>query len=759
MKLPSTLTREEVHRLLPAEQAEKGVALGLPHLAGCIASIERCQASRPGGTVRAYLRQLLQDGWFIITSPETGQELRSGSSLLLVDKSVVFSFPSEPGLLLTIGDLSLGYPICGLLLTESGVFLSVVDSIWGFSERQLPWLKTAIQESGWRPGPAAGLPVLVIGDTNFAHHAWNQLSALHELIEDDLPRGLRMIATQQPLGPIPELFPELSNWRMSAVPDTLLTQQNHIGGMFVPVGGRLITAALAERIRKYSAERMSVPAKSIEHALASAQGPVLWLSVRTRNRTAVNQHAMLSALGQRFLATSASGLVVIDGYSLSADLDSYPDYQLKEARQVLSSDLQAATELYDLLESLHPGRTYVAVGLSINDTIALAGHATFYFSHHGTVQHKIGWFTATPGVVHCNRALLAAAPAHWVAAQSEVAVPPTYLSPNLVEDAAETAGADAEFGHLLRHENYLIKDIPAVVAAVFFHAFPDLTVSQEPLMSNATLSTIANFPAKSGQEFVVSSRPPLRHLTTKIESLVATGVLYTDFFKFIDTNLHPRSYFEIGTHLGRSVKEFSCSAVCVDPQFMLDQDVLTGRPQTHFYQMPSDQFFLEHNLQDIFRHGPDVCFLDGMHRSEYLLRDFMNTERLCHRRSVIFMHDCLPVNARMALRTHEAGDPSEGHWQHAWTGDVWKIVPLLKAHRPDLRILCLDCAPTGLVAVTNLDASSTVLRDGYAGLKEELRTMDLEEHTFQRLWTNVPVLDSRSLVAHPEDLTLFIDIN
>ncbi len=249
------------------------------------------------------------------------------------------------------------------------------------------------------------------------------------------------------------------------------------------------------------------------------------------------------------------------------------------------------------------------------------------------------------------------------------------------------------------------------------------------------------------------------HILTAGEQLAPEGTLYTDFFKFLDTHLNPNSYFEIGTHLGSSVKQFRCDAVCVDPHFMLEQDVLVGRRRTMFFQMTSDEFFSTQDLRHIYSSGPDICFLDGMHRSEYLLRDFINTERVCRPRSIVFMHDCLPVNARMALRTHELGDESEGHWKHAWTGDVWKIVPLLASLRPDLRIFYLDCAPTGLVAVTNLDPCSTLLNDQYSQSVDKLRDLDLATFSIQRLWEHLPVISSRSLVSNPQDLTLFLDFN
>jgi hypothetical protein len=276
--------------------------------------------------------------------------------------------------------------------------------------------------------------------------------------------------------------------------------------------------------------------------------------------------------------------------------------------------------------------------------------------------------------------------------------------------------------------------------------------------------TAADMPPPAADESVLqppptlaSQRAPNRHLLQDRSALVPAGVFYTDFFKFVDDQLRPKAYFEVGTHLGRSVKAFSCPAVCVDPHFMLNEDVIGTRTQTHFYQMTSDAYFDQHDLRAIFKAGPDVCFLDGMHRSEYLLRDFLNTERFCHRRSVIFMHDCLPANTRMALRTHEPGDESEGHWAGAWTGDVWKIVPLLRAHRPDLKIFLLDCAPTGVVVVSNLNPASTILTEAYGGLVDKLREMDLEKHTISKLWDEVPVISSHSLMQYPEDLTLFFD--
>jgi hypothetical protein len=232
---------------------------------------------------------------------------------------------------------------------------------------------------------------------------------------------------------------------------------------------------------------------------------------------------------------------------------------------------------------------------------------------------------------------------------------------------------------------------------------------------------------------------------------------YVDFFRFISAHLAPESYFELGTSVGVSAAAFACDMVCVDPEFQIGVDVIGRRKQTHLYQMTSDEFFRRHDLRSIFPAGPDVCFLDGMHRAEYLLRDFLNTERVCHERSLLFMHDCLPASHRMAQRRHVEGDGSEGHWHNAWTGDVWKIVPALARFRPDLQLMILDAFPTGLLAVQGLKGSSAPQVDYFAAI-DFMRNLNIADVGLFNSWEGVPVISVASLMSAPEDLTMFFTI-
>ena len=115
--------------------------------------------------------------------------------------------------------------------------------MWGFAERHLPWAASAIRDTGWRVAPSHGPLCLVVGDTNFAHYAWNQLSALDDLPLAEIHHDVRVVATQQPLGPMHEILPALPPWEVEVLPDTSLQALNRPGLVFTPVGAHLITAA------------------------------------------------------------------------------------------------------------------------------------------------------------------------------------------------------------------------------------------------------------------------------------------------------------------------------------------------------------------------------------------------------------------------------------------------------------------------------------------------------------------------------------
>ena len=219
-----------------------------------------------------------------------------------------------------------------------------------------------------------------------------------------------------------------------------------------------------------------------------------------------------------------------------------------------------------------------------------------------------------------------------------------------------------------------------------------------------------------------------------------SGMGYFDFLKLMNDNLQPKSYFEIGTQNGYSLAQFSCDAVCVDPAFQISSNVWSSRKQTHLFQMTSDEFFRNSSfVSSLWPQGIDIAFLDGLHRFEALLKDFFNTEALCHSQSAIVLHDCLPTSLEQLPRYSDTGVN--------WTGDVWKLLPILKLHRPDLRVHVVDTPPTGLVVITNLNPKSTVLRHNYYSIIDAFAPMELDEEGMIQLRTMYPMVDSNALYS------------
>ena len=129
-----------------------------------------------------------------------------------------------------------------------------------------------------------------------------------------------------------------------------------------------------------------------------------------------------------------------------------------------------------------------------------------------------------------------------------------------------------------------------------------------------------------------------------------TGDNYRTVLERLHSALHPSTYLEIGTHAGASLSLARCSSIAIDPKFALETNVFGGKRRCHLFQMASDEFFAEYDPICLFGRPIQFAFLDGMHWSEFLLRDFINTEKFSSNNSVIAIHDCIPLDIYSARR-------------------------------------------------------------------------------------------------------------
>ncbi|HEY0442980.1 MAG TPA: class I SAM-dependent methyltransferase [Candidatus Limnocylindrales bacterium] len=227
-----------------------------------------------------------------------------------------------------------------------------------------------------------------------------------------------------------------------------------------------------------------------------------------------------------------------------------------------------------------------------------------------------------------------------------------------------------------------------------------------------------------------------------------------EFLRRLHAVVKPRNYLEIGVNDGKSLALSHVPSIAVDPAFKVMEPL---RLDVHLVKQTSDDFFARPNplkhlrsgrnpIRNVRRGRPlfghylggttlDLAFIDGMHLFEFALRDFMNVERFARWSSVIVFDDMLPRNVDEAARDRHTNE---------WTGDVFKMIPVLREHRPDLVLIPVDTTPTGVLVVLGADPSNTTLRARYDQIIETWVTRDPQR-------VPIEIMERRAAVS-PESL-------
>jgi predicted O-methyltransferase YrrM len=182
---------------------------------------------------------------------------------------------------------------------------------------------------------------------------------------------------------------------------------------------------------------------------------------------------------------------------------------------------------------------------------------------------------------------------------------------------------------------------------------------------------------------------------------------YLRFLAEMHRRLDPRAYLEIGVRNGKSLALAACPSIGIDPEYDITVDL---GPAVRLERTTSDDYFAGPEACASVDGHIDLAFIDGMHLFEYVLRDFINVERYSSWSSVIVFDDVLPFRPEIAARERRTS---------AWTGDVFRIVEVLRAYRPDLTLILVDTGATGLLLVTGLESESTVLGNTYDQIVEQ----------------------------------------
>ncbi len=463
-------------RVLPFSAAEFTPELfalcrDVPYLDHLLCWIEDAHVpvQRAERRLRNWQAEIAGGGSFGIRLPGTGAILRSGRAVMLADKTVCYGVQDRPDLMLAASRIGFGHPITSVLLPERRIAINVGGPHWTVDAAQAEQA-TALFAShalDFAAPPAASppAPVLVTGDVNFAHHFWNQLGALEALLSRGQP--VDAAVTHQPIAPLTDIFAGGPALRTRPITPRGLTQLDPWRVLPFPAGGTIVSATLRQRILQLAAQRPDDGSRAFVSGTRGLRR--VWLTIRLRNRTALNLLDALSAIAESLL-TDGGFAIVLDGFSRPNDYAANAGYNkpliertiaLKQAFcQALCQDIarRAGAAALD--------RVHVSIGADLQDSIRLASACHAYFAHHGTVQHKIGYFTKVPGMVHSNPAILAGDHAGTQRYAAEDPGVVQYIGRHLTSDAPLPGGRAAQ-----PDNNYRFNDIPALVS--LFRRFVD----------------------------------------------------------------------------------------------------------------------------------------------------------------------------------------------------------------------------------------------------------------------------------------------
>ena len=405
--------------------------------------------------IHNYQYNFLRDGYLYAPSPNTGKDTRCTESFALDEKIIFYRFDVEENQFYAIAtNLAAGFPISGIYIPSKKLLIKFGDRFWGANYAMIEKFHIAYSTIPKNTPSCENQTYVVSGCTNYAHHLWNQLPALYalgdifqqafnnkynlkKLIYFFLKKGRRknitLIMLNEPLGPVDDIFPILKHCnivRMSYADLENYCLNNP--GLYITLGSNYVPKHVRESVAKYASIRKSNRIKIYIKKLTKKEGQVFWISVREPNRTITNQEEFFVNLAISILQEFPKSKIIFDGYSIPEDINLPNRHEAKliEISIQIEHDLiERIIKTISLKQGLKSSDIlFNCSGLRILDSIALAQLATFYVCHHGTIQHKIGWFTETPGYVHSNSEILKLLPGDYIARQGEKLKTPHYES-------------------------------------------------------------------------------------------------------------------------------------------------------------------------------------------------------------------------------------------------------------------------------------------------------------------------------------------
>ena len=140
----------------------------------------------------------------------------------------------------------------------------------------------------------------------------------------------------------------------------------------------------------------------------------------------------------------------------------------------------------------------------------------------------------------------------------------------------------------------------------------------------------------------------------------------TNIINILIEKINGNNYLEIGVCSGENFNNIKCKhKVSVDPNVNSPASI----------HLTSDEFF-KTNKENF-----DVIFIDGLHHSEQVYRDIINSLNVLSPNGYIVCHDMNPEKEEHQIIPFTSG---------VWNGDCWKAFVSLRQERNDLEMYVVN---------------------------------------------------------------------
>ena len=272
----------------------------------------------------------------------------------------------------------------------------------------------------------------LIDSTHFAHHLWNGLTGVDKVLSSGYATYVdKLIVSAEPLGPIDRIWSALDCTRIERLQFPELLRQPLVRNwLLIRPGDNSISEQVVKGVCDVADTLCPAEVKDEAQRLRQDCWPILWVTIRTGNRTWVSQCSGIPDIVNDLRKTFPKIGLIIDGFCTPYDR---PAIDHQEQERVIKEEMACVESIRERLSEGIPLR--INVGKPLHESILFAMITDCYLAHHGSLQHKIGWIANCPGVVHSNSDdLRGNFGKHRAVRARENSVVPEYLDPEAIRD-------------------------------------------------------------------------------------------------------------------------------------------------------------------------------------------------------------------------------------------------------------------------------------------------------------------------------------